>query len=72
MDPATAVALATFLRPILAVGSLLMIVRIVMSWFPEVKDTAMPWAIAFYPTEPVLAPTRKVAARSPLSSRHLN
>ena len=60
MDPSTAVALATFLRPILAVGSLLMIIRIVMSWFPEVKDTEMPWAIAYYPTEPVLAPTRKV------------
>mmetsp|Transcript_33698 Transcript_33698/g.73581 ORF Transcript_33698/g.73581 Transcript_33698/m.73581 type:complete len:215 (+) Transcript_33698:47-691(+) len=60
IDPATAAKLATFLRPILSLGSVLMIVRIVMSWFPEVKDQEMPWALAYYPTEPVLGPLRKI------------
>ena len=60
IDPATAAKLATLLRPVLSLGSVLMIVRIVMSWFPDVKDQEMPWALAYYPTEPLLGPLRKV------------
>lgn len=62
IDPGTAVLLATFLRPVLSIGSLLMILRIVMTWFPEVKDKEMPWLLAYLPTEPVLGPTRKVCS----------
>jgi len=60
IDPDTAIKLAGLLRPLLALGSVLMILRIVMSWFPEVKDQEMPWAIAYFPTEPVLGPLRKI------------
>eukprot|EP00976_Prorocentrum_cordatum_P097312 1190938-Prorocentrum_minimum.AAC.4 len=60
IDPSTAAKLAIGLRPILSLGSVLMIVRIVMSWFPEVKDKEMPWALAYYPTEPLLGPLRKI------------
>ena len=31
-----------------------------MTWFPNVKDEEMPWLVFFIPTEPLLAPTRKV------------
>lgn len=31
-----------------------------MSWYPDVKDTELPWSIIYYPTEPLLAPTRRV------------
>ena len=48
------------LRPTLAAGSLLMIVRIVLTWFPEEKGKEAPWSIAVAPTEPLLRPTRKV------------
>lgn len=36
------------------------LLRIVMSWYPEVKDNEMPWKIVYVPTEPILAPTRRI------------
>ena len=36
-----------------------MIVRIVFSWYPQIDGRKLPWSIAFAPTEPVLAPTRR-------------
>jgi hypothetical protein len=33
--------------------------RIVMTWYPDIKDDAFPWIIVYAPTEPLLAPTRK-------------
>ncbi|GMH45959.1 hypothetical protein BSKO_13923 [Bryopsis sp. KO-2023] len=60
LDAQTASALSTFLSPTLAVGQVLMIVRIVLTWYPELDTEKFPWVIAFAPTEPVLAPTRKV------------
>ena len=37
IDAKTAGTLAAFLRPVLSVGILLMIVRIVLSWYPQVN-----------------------------------
>ena len=31
-----------------------------MSWYPNIKDDAFPWSLVYYPTEPLLAPTRKL------------
>ncbi|KAL4516824.1 hypothetical protein Ndes2437A_g01155 [Nannochloris sp. 'desiccata'] len=59
-DSATAGTLNLILRPVLSISSLLMIVRIVMTWYPEVDGESMPWLIAVKPTEPLLAATRKV------------
>ena len=37
-----------------------MCARIVMTWYPNIKDDAFPWSIFYIPTEPLLAPTRRV------------
>ncbi|KAK9823207.1 hypothetical protein WJX72_001096 [[Myrmecia] bisecta] len=37
-----------------------MIVRIVLSWYPQLDGKQLPWSIAVFPTEPILGPTRKV------------
>lgn len=49
-DSATAGTLNLILRPVLSLSSLLMIVRIVMTWYPEVDGESMPWLIAVKPT----------------------
>ncbi len=50
LDSATAGTLAAVLKPALSLASLLMIVRIVMSWYPEIDGKQMPWSIAYTPT----------------------
>jgi hypothetical protein len=50
VNSATAGTLNTILRPVLSIASLLMIVRIVMTWYPEVDGESMPWLIAVKPT----------------------
>eukprot|EP01025_Chloroclados_australasicus_P039802 TRINITY_DN4142_c1_g1_i3.p2 TRINITY_DN4142_c1_g1~~TRINITY_DN4142_c1_g1_i3.p2 ORF type:complete len:190 (-),score=6.15 TRINITY_DN4142_c1_g1_i3:251-781(-) len=60
MDASTAALLATILRPLLAVGQLLMISRIVLSWYPQIDTSKLPWAVSYLPTEPVLSITRKI------------
>ena len=60
LDPATAGTVATALRPILSIGELMMVVRIVLTWYPDVNGDTLPWAIVVKPTEPLLAPTRKL------------
>lgn len=50
LDSATAGLLAAVLRPVLSLSSLLMIVRIVLTWYPEVDATKLPWSIAYAPT----------------------
>jgi YggT family protein len=60
-DAGQARLLATILKPTLTVVQLFFIVRIVMSWDPEYNtDKKLPWSIFYKPTEPILAPTRKV------------
>lgn len=60
IDAKTAGTIAQVLGPLLAIGQLLMIIRIVLTWYPNINGNKLPWAIAVKPTEPVLAPTRKV------------
>lgn len=60
LDSATAGILLLILKPFLSLVSLLMIVRIIMTWYPELDATQLPWSLAYTPTEPILAPTRKV------------
>ena len=50
LDSKTAGAVSAVLKPVLSVASLLMIVRIVMSWYPEIDGKSLPWTIAFTPT----------------------
>ncbi len=50
LNSATAGTFNLILRPVLSIASLLMIVRIVMTWYPEVDGESMPWLIAVKPT----------------------
>ena len=52
--------MATVLGPFFALMSVAFITRIVMSWDPKIRDESMPWLLAVLPTEPVLAPMRKI------------
>lgn len=45
---------ALVLDPFLNLMSFAMLARVVLSWYPEQKVTDMPWAIVFFPTEPLL------------------
>ena len=60
IDGRTAGQLAVVLGPLLSGFSLLMIVRIVLSWYPQIDGKKLPWSIAVAPTEPVLGPTRRL------------
>ncbi len=39
---------------------LLFIFRIVLTWYPQAELNRLPFVLAYFPTEPFLAPTRKV------------
>lgn len=58
LDPEGAKAASAFLGPLFAVSTILFIVRIVMTWYPSVPYTKLPWVVAYAPTEPLLKPTR--------------
>jgi len=58
LDPTTAKEIANVLGPLFAISEILFIVRIVMTWYPSVPITKLPWIIAYLPTEPLLKPTR--------------
>ena len=58
LDPETAKTVAGVLGPFFALGTVAFIVRIVMTWYPSVPYTKLPWVIAYVPTEPLLKPTR--------------
>ena len=60
IDAKTAATIASLLGPALNIGQLLMIIRIVLSWYPNINYGKLPWVLAVRPTEPILAPTRKV------------
>lgn len=38
----------------------LFIIRIVLTWYPQAELTRLPFVLAYFPTEPFLAPTRKL------------
>lgn len=44
----------------LAVMTLLFILRIVLTWYPQVDLTRLPFVLVALPTEPFLAPSRKL------------
>jgi YggT family protein len=57
----TAVELLSWiLGPLLAVMTLLFIIRIVLTWYPQANLTQFPFNLAALPTEPFLAITRKL------------
>ena len=58
LDPEGAKAASAVLGPLFAVSTILFIVRIVMTWYPSVPYTKLPWVVAYAPTEPLLKPTR--------------
>ncbi|NJR68463.1 MAG: YggT family protein [Synechococcales cyanobacterium CRU_2_2] len=47
------------LGPFLAVMTFLFIFRIVLTWYPQIEQTKLPFSLAVWPTEPLLAPMRK-------------
>ena len=48
------------LGPMFSVSTLLFIIRIVMTWYPSVPVSRLPWVVAYLPTEPLLKPTRSL------------
>ncbi|MEB3289951.1 MAG: YggT family protein [Leptolyngbya sp.] len=44
----------------LALMTLLFIFRIVLTWYPQVDLTKLPVSLVVWPTEPLLAPVRKM------------
>ncbi|TVU36998.1 hypothetical protein EJB05_18960 [Eragrostis curvula] len=60
LDPATAKTVAGVAGPALSALGFLFILRIVMSWYPRLPVTKFPYVLAYAPTEPFLAVTRKV------------
>ncbi|MEM8804632.1 MAG: YggT family protein [Cyanobacteria bacterium P01_G01_bin.38] len=45
---------------LLAVMTLLFIFRIVLTWYPQADLKTFPFALVYWPTEPLLIPVRKV------------
>ncbi|MCO5548014.1 hypothetical protein L7F22_001470 [Adiantum nelumboides] len=60
LDPALATLLIRILGPVFTSLNFLFIIRIVMSWYPQLPVDKFPYIIAFAPTEPVLEPTRRL------------
>lgn len=48
------------LGPVLALMIFLFIFRIVLTWYPQVELTRLPFSLVVLPTEPFLAPSRKL------------
>jgi YggT family protein len=42
------------------VMTFLFIIRIVLTWYPQVESQKLPFSLVIAPTEPFLAPSRKV------------
>ncbi|MCO5579742.1 hypothetical protein L7F22_033602 [Adiantum nelumboides] len=57
---ALATLLIRILSPVFTSLNFLFIIRIVMSWYPQLPVDKFPYIIAFAPTEPVLEPTRRL------------
>lgn len=59
ISPKTAGTIALIVQPTLALSIFLMLVRIILSWYPNVKLNKFPYSVAVAPTEPFLGPTRR-------------
>lgn len=51
----------------LALMTLLFIVRIVLTWYPQVDSTKLPFSLVVWPTEPLLVPVRSLVPPSAAS-----
>ena len=60
VDPSTAALIEDVLRPLFNIFTLLYIVRIPMTWYPNLNIKEMPWVVFCAPTEPFLGLTRKI------------
>lgn len=60
LDAASAHTLESLLRPTFAAFTVLYIIRITMTWYPNIDGTKLPWLLAYAPTEPFLKATRSV------------
>lgn len=56
----TAAIASWVLAPFLGVMILLCIFRIVLTWYPQIDLNQFPFNLVAVPTEPLLAPTRKL------------
>ena len=45
---------------LLGLMTLLFVLRIVLTWYPEAELTRFPFSLAVFPTEPLLKPLRKI------------
>ncbi|NCJ07107.1 YggT family protein [Synechococcales cyanobacterium C] len=52
--------LTWILGPALGILILLFIFRIILTWYPQVEQNRLPFALVTWPTEPFLAPTRRL------------
>ena len=60
-DPLTLAQLASWiLGPVLGIYTLLFIVRIVLTWYPQADRDRFPFNLVIWPTEFLLVPVRKV------------
>lgn len=50
------------LGPLLGLYTLLFIVRIVLTWYPQAEHNRFPFNLAVWPTEFLLVPVRKVVS----------
>jgi len=55
-------AIHLMLGLMLAFWTIAFLLRIVLTWYPQVDLNHGPWRLIAWPTEPVLAPSRKVVA----------
>jgi YggT family protein len=51
---------AWILGPLLGIMIFLFIFRIVLTWYPQVNTTKLPFNLIVLPTEPFLVPLRKI------------
>lgn len=51
---------AWILGPLLGIMIFLFIFRIVLTWYPQVDSTRLPFNLIVLPTEPFLVPLRKI------------
>lgn len=58
MTPVTIIDL--LLGILFALMTLLFIFRIVLTWYPQIDLNQFPFSLVAWPTEPFLAPTRKI------------
>lgn len=54
------VAANGFLGVVFAVFTLVFIIRIVLTWYPQTQDVQGPLKLIYWLSEPVLAPTRRL------------